>query len=373
MRCITKQNKLLRVAVIFIFFFSPIILSAQNFYAYKDTFGYLYSYNDGFINRMGDQPVGRYSFGTTAAAFVNNLDEFKVTFGTGSQVLAEQIPKQWTFSRGMLTFEINRNLYVYWKNRLKKLSFFNGAYSTQDSIVCFYDRADAFKVFYNGIIYNLNRIPVRDYLAKRNIVAYNTNAYIFKVFLRGKVRTLEKYEVKDYGVGLNTVGYLDQTGRLKAYNSSKVYDLAEVTPNFYTVADDMVVFHTLNDDFKVFYKDSVYLLETFLPQKYFIDNGLVYYADENNRLKVFDRGKLSFVSFFMPQNIQVFNNTLCFTDQYNHLYKYKNGEVKNISNEAISKYVINGDLIIYHAQVNDIVFVRDNERPYRIKYNWQRF
>lgn len=373
MRCITKHNKQLRIAVILFFFISPIILSAQNFYAYTDTFGYLYTYNEGYIRKMGDQPVGKYSFGTQDAVFVNNIDEFKVTFGTGSQVLAEQIPKQWTFSRGMLTFEANRNLYVYWNKRLKKLSFFNGTYSTQDSIVCFYDRANAFKVFYNGIVYNLNRIPVRNYLAVRNIVAYNTNAYIFKVFLRGKVRTLEKYEITDYQVGLNTVAYLDQTGRLRAYNSSKVYDLAEMTPNFYKVVDDMVVFHTLNDDFKVFYKDSTYQLETFLPQKYWIDNGLVYYADENNRLKVFDRGKLSFVSFFVPTNIKVFNNTLCFTDQYNHLYKYKDGVVKNISNEAISRYIMNGDLVVYHAQVNDIVFIRDKERPYRIKYNWQRF
>lgn len=373
MRCNTKHNKQLRIAVILFFFLSPIILTAQNFYAYRDTFGYLYTYNEGYIRKMGDQPVAKYGFGTKNAVFVNAIDEFKVTFGTGSQLLAELPPAKWTFSRNMLTFEQNKSLYVYWGGRLKRLSFFNGAYSTQDSLVCFYDRVNAFKLFYNGIVYNINNIPVRDYLARRNIVAYNTNAYIFKVFLRGRVRTLEKYEVRDYQVGLNTVAYLDQTGRLKAYNSSKRYDLAEVSPNFYKVADDIVVFHTLNDDFKVFYKDSTYQLETFLPEQYWVDNGLVYYADENNRLKVFDKGKLNFVSFFMPKDIKVFNHTLCFLDQYNHLYRYEDGVVKNISNEAISKYIINGDLIIYHAQVNDIVFVPKGEKPYRIRYNWQRF
>ncbi len=360
-------------AVTAFFFLFPLVLFSQNFYAYRDTFGYLYTYNEGYIRKMGDQPVAKYGFGTNDAVFVNAIDEFKITFGTGSQILAELPPKRWTFSRNMLTFEQNRSLYVYWNKRLKRLSFFNGSYSTQDSLVTFYDRTNAFKIFYNDIIYNINRIPVRNYLARRNIVAYNTNAYIFKVFLRGKVRTLEKYEIMDYQVGLNTVAYLDQTGRLKVYNSSKVYDLAEGTPNFYKVADDIVVFHTLNDDFKVFYKDSTYLLETFLPKQHWIDNGLVYYADENNRLKVFDRGKLSFVSFFMPKNIKVFNHTLCFLDQYNHLYRYENGEVKNISNEVITRYVMNGDLIIYHAQVNNIVFVPKGKKPYRARYNWQRF
>lgn len=362
-----------RVTLLLFFFVQVAIATAQNFYAYTDTFGYLYTYNDGYIRRMGDQPVSKFSFGTDAAVFVNNLDEFKITFSSGSQILAELPPKQWAFSRRMLSFEQNRNLYVYWNKRLTKLSFFNGAYSTHDSLVCFYDRTDAFKVFYNGIVYNLNKIPVRNYQAQRNIVAYNTNAFIFKVFLRGKVRTLEKYEVENYQVGLNTVGYLDQTGRLKAYNSSNVYDLAEVTPNFYKVVDDMVVFHTLNDDFKVFYKDSVYKLETFLPRQHWIDNGLVYYADENNRLKVFDRGVTRFVSFFMPKDIKVFNHTLCFLDQYNHLYRYRDGEVKNISNESITDYVINGDLIVYRAQVSDIVFVPSNAKPYRVKFNWQRF
>lgn len=352
---------------------SSVGASAQNFYAYTDTFGYLYTYNEGYIRKMGEQPVAKYNFGTERVAFVNNLDEFKISIGTGSQVLSEVVPTRWEFSRSMLTFEQSRTLYAYWNMRPKKLSVFNGQYSTHDSIVCFYDRANAFKIFYNGIVYNINPIPVRDYRATRNIAAYNTNAYIFKVFLRGRVRTLEKYEVQDYQVGLNTVGYLDQTGRLKAYNSGKVYDLEEVTPNFYKVADDIILFHTLNDDFKVFYKDSVYQLETFLPAQYWVDNGLVYYADENNRLKVFDRGVLRFASFFMPTNIKVFDNTLCFTDQYNHLFRYQNGEVKNISNEAISKYIINGDLIIYHAQVNDIVFVPKGEKPYRVRYNWQRF
>lgn len=364
---------LLKKITTLFFLLNAVTLLAQNFYAYKDTFGYLYTYDEGYIRRMGDQPVGNYSFGTQDVGFVNNLDEFKISIGTGSHVIAELAPQTWTFSRRMLTFKQNNNLYAYWKQRLSKLSFYPGSYTTCDSIVCFYDRTGAFKIFYEGITYNINTIAVRDYKAVRNIAAYNTNAYIFKVFLRGKVRTLEKYEVTDYQVGLNTVAYLDQTGRLKAYNSSNVYDLEELKPNFYTVADDIVVFHTQNDDFKVFYKDSTYKLETFLPDQYWIDNGLVYYIDENNRLKVFDRGVLRFVSFFVPKDIKVFNHTLCFLDQYNHLMMYRDGEVKNISNESITSYLINGDLIVYRAQVNDIVFVPKGGDTYRVKYNWQRF
>ena len=347
-------------------------LLAQHFYSYRDTFGYLYTYNEGYIRRMDDKPISKYSFGTQDVAFVNNLDEFKISIGTGSQVIAEVAPKTWTFSRSMLTFEQSNSLFVYWKNRVTRLSFYYTNYSTHDSIVCFTDRANAFKIFYDGITYNINNIPVRDYKAVRNIAAYNTNAYIFKVFLRGKVRTLEEYEVNNYQVGLNTVGYLDQTGRLKAYNSSEVYDLEELTPTFYTVADDIVVWQNRNKEFKVFYKDSTYLLETFLPNNYHIDNGLVYYVDENNRLKVFDRGEIHFVSFFVPKGIKVFNHTLCFYDQYNHLMRYQDGEVKNISHERVTDYWINGDLIIYHAQVNDIVFLGKGD-PYRMRYNWQKF
>lgn len=355
-----------------VFLLSPVISKAQYFFAYTDTFGILYVYNDGAIRRMDERRVQDYKFGTQSAAFVDRMDFFKVSFNSTNQQLAQTPPSNFQFSRGMLAFTLSNNLFVYWKEDVTKLSFYSGEYSVHDSVVCFYDRTNAFKVFYDGTIYNINNIPVREYKATRNIVAYNTNAYIFKAFLRGKVKTLEQYEVENYQVGLNTVGYLDQTGRLKVYNSSVVYELEELTPNFYTVADDIVLYHTKNNDFKVFYKDSVYRLETFLPEKYWVQDGLVYYMDENNRLKVFDRGNVHFLEYFLPTGIKVFNHTLLFKNRLNNLMMYRNGEIKNISNEVVNNYWLNGDLIVYQANVSDLVFVGKGD-PFRLRYNWQKF
>ncbi|HYG17046.1 MAG TPA: hypothetical protein VEC12_14910 [Bacteroidia bacterium] len=351
----------------------PLSLKAQYFFAYTDTANFLHVYDDGAIRRMEDRPIKHYKAGTQFAAFATRMDYFRVSNSTGSVELSNGIPDNYTISRGMMAFFTSNSLWVYWKEKTTRLAFFAGDYSVTDSLVCFYDRTNAFKIFYNDIIYNINQVPVMNYRATRNIAAYNTNASMFKVFLRGKVRTLEQYEVYDYQVGQNTVGYLDQTGRLKAYNSGQVFDLEELTPNFYTVADDMILYHTKNNDFKVFYKDSVYRLETFEPPSYRIQDGLVYYSDEMGRLKVFDKGQLKIIEGFTPNNIKIFNNTLGFTNLYNHLMIYRDGEVRNISNEVVNNYWLNGDLIVYTTQNDILVFVGKGFKPYRMRFNIQKY
>lgn len=364
------MRKYLLIVPFFTIFLTPAF--AQHFFAYSDTLGILYVYDEGYIRRMDERKVQNFKFGTEATAFVDRMDEFYVSFATGTQQLANVIPTSYQFSRGMLTYTMSNNIYAYWNKKVTQLSFFSTQHSTHDSIVCFTDRTGAFKIFYDGTIYNVNLVAVRDYQAVRNIAAYNTHNFMFKVFLRGKVRTLEKYEVTDYKVGLNTVGYLDQTGRLKVYQNSKVTDVEELTPQFYSVADNLVLYHTRNNDFKVFYNDSAYLLEPYMPYQYWIQDQLVFYLDRNNRVKVFDRGNVFYVENFLPNGIKVFDNTLVYLNIYNHLMMYKDGVVKNISNETVNDYWLNGDLIVYTAQTNDVVFVGKGN-PYRLKMNWQKF
>jgi hypothetical protein len=366
-----KRSIALKVVAV-VLFLCPVPLAAQYFFAYTDTAGFLYAYDDGRIRRMDDRRVPSYKFGTQSVAFTTRMDYFRVSFASSSQQLVNNIPTSYEYSRGMLTFVTSNNLYAYWDEKITRLSFFSTQHTTHDSIVCFTDRTNAFKIFYDGTIYNINNIPLNNYKATRNIAAYNTNAFIFKVFLRGKVRTLEQYEVMDYQVGLNTVGYLDQTGRLKAYNSGTVYDLEELTPNFYTVADDIVAYHNKNNEFRVFYKDSSYVVEPYLPTQYWIQDRLVYYLDKSNRLRVFDRGTVSYVENFLPNNIKVFNSQLYFFSQYKHLMQYKDGEVKDISGEMVNDYWVNGDLVVYQAGISDLVFV-GREGPFRLRYNWKKF
>lgn len=351
---------------------SCLCLRAQDFFAYSDTFGFLYTYNDGVFKRMEDRAVKSYKFGTSYTAYVTVMDEFKISFASSNQMLINNVPESYVISREMLGYKFNSDLYVYWNKRNEKICPRVFDYEVYDSLVVFHDRVEAFRVYYDGLVYNLEQMRDSNHKAKANILAYNSQQGFFKMFYGGTLKKLESYAVSDYGVGQNIVAYVDGNNNFKIVDRKKVILAEEIRPQKYVVGYNIVLYFSALNEFKIYYNGEIYTVEKFAPENWVIKDNLVVWQDRNRIMKVFDAGEVIELENYWPQEIKIFNNNLVYKNVYNQPVIYKN-KGKQTVYEVVNNITLNGDLKIFYAQINQLVFMSSKGKILRQTFNWKKF
>jgi len=356
-------------------FVFKISVNAQSFYAFKDTANFLYTYDGNQIKKMEDRAIKTYKFGTQFVAFVTQMDELKVSFGSSSRVLYNNMPTDYQIKRGLMIYTFNNNLYKYDGKKNDLLCINPQKYILQDSLIYFQDRIGAPRVYCDGVTYNLDQLAERDSKIGTNIIAYNSYAGQFKVFMNGKLKRLENYTVDNYSVATNLVVYTDRNGQFKIVYKRRSITAELIAPLSYQIINDMVIYE-INGITKVFKDGNISQIEPYAIDdfKLFQNSFLASYYSRNNEYKVItEKGNTIELTRNNPTNVSSFDNVLCYKDVYGHLIKYENQDTKDISKEVVSNFEVFANLVVYSTGNNEIVFVNNDGKIFRKRLNWQKF
>lgn len=120
---------------------------------------------------------------------------------------------------------------------------------------------------------------------------FSTLQGYFKAFHNGVIRQLEYLPVKSFQVGDNLLAYIDNKGDVKVFQGEQVITLAGIANN-YTISDNILVFN--QGPVTSVWKDGKGELLTNFGRRYLVQDSLVVFEDTQlNTVKVWYNGVVS--------------------------------------------------------------------------------
>lgn len=259
------------------------------------------------------------------------------------------------------------------------------SYKVGGNSIAYVNGTDNFKVFFNGITYDLLDVPPSDYYATRDLVVYFKNK-ILTVFDNGKKNSISMYTdnymvgdsivavfdqnsstlrvyynhdvqelefmqnqtaFKDFKTGSNILAYSSFNGHFKIFYHSKIFDVENTAPTNYQAGGSIVAYvDEYTRSFKIFYQGNTYTLEDIQPKSYIVADNTVAYVDNNGIFKIFYQGKIFRASSFEPAFYNAKDRVIVYYD--NNFFKafYKEN-VTQLESYVPENYQIDFDHVAY--------------------------
>jgi hypothetical protein len=167
-----------------------------------------------------DFPVDNIKSGDNTLAYITTYDnKFKV-FYNGDTWVVDDFGGNLIYKAGrdiVAYMDIPRNIFkVFYKGEVFELEYFiPQSFETGDDMVVYVDDMGNFKIWDQGITYNLISYAPQWYEVKDRSLVFNDQNY-FKTFCNGKVQTIEPYIPVKHAMDWNTIAYIDENRNVRA-------------------------------------------------------------------------------------------------------------------------------------------------------------
>jgi hypothetical protein len=249
----------------------------------------------------------------------------------------------------------------------------------------FQDLQGYFKAFHNGVIRQLEYLPVKNYKIGDNILAFIDNKGDVKVFTGDKVITLagiaNNYEVSDnilvfnqgpitslwtngQGTKLTNFGrkYIvkdslvvfedTQFNAVKVWYNHEVKDLYMAVGNLYlpdAIGDNIVAFRGVGNTYYVFHRGRFYELETFSSDvKFSCGRDIAAFNDPlNMSFAIFENGQFLDLDPMHAKEFKTGFSCVTYLDQNRNLHYYSKGNLKTLSNYSPDYWDANDQMVLW--------------------------
>jgi len=355
------QNMKIKLLLLFLTFNLATQLGAQPYSAYVDVRQEFYAFDNGSINKLDHLKPIDFKIGKSSIAFIDNQRNFKLyRDGIVTTINENLYTVRFFMTDNLILYRSANMISVIDGNDVKLLSGLCQDFAVGDSVVLFYDmNRSSFNAYYNGDITEMetylltgNDFSFSDHMkCSDNIGAYTNFNDVFKAFFHNKVYTLEQQKIRDYQVGRNTIAYTDINNQFKIFYKGETYKIDGFAPKSYQVGDNLVAFINYEGYFKIFYNGKMYSMGFYEPQ-YQVKDFLVAYEAANGFFKVFHEGETKVLENYYPPNIEMQYNSLAYTNQANMLRLYCQGKIYDVTNQTISSYRLDYDVLQYKVGFN---------------------
>jgi len=261
-----------------------------------------------------------------------------------------------------------------------------------------------FKAFHNGVIRQLEYLPVKSFQVGDNLLAYIDNKGDVKVFQGEQVKTLagvaNNYSVSDnilvFNTGPVTSVWKDGKGQLLTnfgrryvvadslvvfedtqFNSVKVWyngqikDLYTVIGDIYLpagIGDNVVAFAAVGGTHYVFYKGAFYEAGTYRdPLTFSCGRDIVAFNDPvQMSFAIFEKGEFLDLEPMHAKRFIAGWSCVTYTDQNGNLQYYANNSVKTLSNYAPDYWDAKDQMVVWGE--GDLFQVWDGKRKVTAAY-----
>lgn len=334
-------------------------------------------WDNGIIRKIDYLRPVELKVGRVGIAYLDNARNFKIYHNGGVKEINRGFTNKFQVTDNLITYQNASALYVWENGNSTLLTKSYGTFYTSDSLVVYFDDLrKSYNVYYNGKVQEiegflagsspnvsieseenlitstsiaqgqLSSIKVSD-----NIAAYINYSNQFKVFFKGMIWDLEDYGIQNFGVGRNTLAYVDLNSHFKIMHDGAVDVYETFAPQIYGVGDDVVAFVNQENKFKIFYNDSIYELGNFEPQFKIKDN-IVTFRNARGYFSVFYKGKVYELESFIPDNVTISYNSIVYTNRSNILKMFTEGKVYDVISADVPWWEMQYDVMTYRFGSN---------------------
>ncbi|MEO8146321.1 MAG: hypothetical protein ABI723_01725 [Bacteroidia bacterium] len=352
--------------IILFMLLSTAILNAQNLSAYIAYNDNLNVFDEGTFSKPELTKVTKLFVGYNYIAYVSFDNKLKFYWRKNlndineAAFLDKAMPSKYLFA-----YLMGKQLKVIDKGKDRTLSNWCEKVVTTDSLVGYYDdnKSQHF-IYYNGDTYALDDVLNRtsDLLNNDNAaIGNNTFLYVnsfqkLKVMYRG-----EFYELIDYtpevkfkaGTDICVYNNFDLTA-FKAYCNGLEYTIETTIPQSYKLGNGMVAYVDGVNQFKVFYNNKKINLLSTVPANYEVVDSIIQYNDNVNNWYVFYAGKSYQLLNYVPRLMKISQGTVAYIDNLGRLMVFQNGASKIISQEIVTSFEVNGNVVTYTLGEHDV-------------------
>lgn len=318
---------------------------AQQLGAYEDVMKFLYVFDGGKVDKLESQPVKEFKVARDRLVWINNVGQFKIYENGYSKVIRENAPNSYGISDNFMVYELGGQLYVYERQRSRRVANFAGTYAFSDSVLAFIDFNAGMNVYYRGQTRNLEVFDVADMQVGKNTVAYMDNLGQFYVFWAGENEQLDHLQPQEFRSGRNTVAYVDNYGRFKIFHKGNLIDADPFKPREFQVGDDMVVWINRNNQFMVFEDGLITMIEDVNPDKFTLKDAVVAYEMPNQHFKAYYKMQTYLLESYIPEKYKIDNEILAWVDYMNNLHGLAYGERIRPADRIVTDFEVNLDVI----------------------------
>jgi len=227
-------------------------------------------------------------------------------------------------------------------------------YKVGGNSVAYIDNSDNFEVFYNGRTYSLADLPPASYNATDNIVVYYRDK-ILSVFENGKTTRIAGW-ASNYVVGDSIAGFFDEnSGYYKIYYHGEIAFLPDAldvnSPATFTAGDNILAYINNAGRFKAYYRDKVYDLGTNRVSAYKAGASTIGFIDDYiQSFNVFYDGVIATLENLPPKSMQAGDNLIAYVDAGGYFKIFYKGDAYTINTFEPEFYSVTDNVVVYGTE-----------------------
>lgn len=271
--------------------------------AYLTDAGDLKLYDDGRVTTLQGGEQVRVGTSKHALAWRSG-PSLRIPMGDGAKTICRSVGR-YTVTDSIVAFhdQMQQTFSVYWNGRVVPvadvlMSSEDVVWKSGPNTLLLYDLGHSrVLLFYRGRTSVLcNGTDLARSEPGGDMVAY-MDEYddTFRVFSEGLDYDVDPFAPESFQVGSGLVAYVTNTGEFRCFKDGRVWNIADYAPDEYWVRDSMVVFRDRND-FKVFHGGGVETLARTMPTQWDAVGGMVAWLDVSGVLNLYRAGQQLTVS-----------------------------------------------------------------------------
>ena len=333
---------------------------AQGISAFSDYRGYFYAFDNGNINKLEYLQITNYKAGSSAIAYIDNRNDFKVYYNGKSSFQLNAADFKYWVTDYLVAYKVGQVLYVNDAGTKKTLSYYNTQMALGDSLISWFDDAQyTFNIYYNGRTAELENSllePPRNIKAGSNTLAWVNQSNFFNVFYHGNVMNLDNMAPQEFAVGRDIMAWVDNyTQNFHIFYNGDTATASAFAPDSFKVGYGIMAYIDQLGNFQVFYNGGIRQIIPDRPDFFQVRGNVIIYG-YNGTFNAFYQGKTYRIETYIPSSFKIGINGVAYKDPGGLLKFFSKGNTYNASNELINDYSVTGDVLSFNVGTNTSQF-----------------
>ncbi len=348
-----------------LFFFSILIaLKAQSVVPFRDFNNFFLSFENGAFKTIEIQPVKDFQAGDELVAYIDTRGNLRLYDGRQRKDITN-LNVEYQVSDHLLGYKIGPTLNMWDRGRLQTLTYFGRNYLVKDSLIVFEDtRFNSLNVYWNKTILPLATvigdlsIPTS---VGENILVFKDNGNLYKVFQNGLIYEICAWNGNiDFQLGTDIVCFNDPTTRtFVVFEDGQFSDVENQFMKKYKAGRGFIVYEDLNSNLWMYKDGEKTLLTNFISSFWDVRDDVVIWGENNYLFTLMNGTKLQ-VANFIPSTWEIKNNTIAYRNIMGGVSAMVNGISHEITLLSDSEFKIYGNSVLVRLFNNSHIVLSDD-------------
>jgi hypothetical protein len=323
---------------------------SQSVIPFKDFNNFFMTFENGGFKQIEIQPIKDFKAGDELVAYIDTRGNLRLYDGKIRKDITN-LNVEYQVSDHLLGYMIGPTLNMWDHGRLQTLTYFARNFQVKDSLILYEDtRFNTLNVYWKKntmalatIIGDLS-LPTT---VGENILVFKDNGNLFKVFENGLIYEICAWNgTIDFQLGTDVLCFNDPTTRtFVLYQNGQFVDVENQFMRKYKAGRGFIVYEDLNSNLW-FYKDGEKtLLTNFISSFWDVKDDVVIWGENNYLFTFLDDQKIQ-VANFIPETWEIKNNTIAYRNIMGGVSAMVNGVNHQITMLSDSEFKIYGNAVL---------------------------